>query len=110
MKKCLTFRHMDHSPVLENYVNDQLAKLEESLAKEPTPIYLEIVLEADARRSISKAEIRLKTPNYDLISNYQAPDMYDVIDRVIDVMYKKVHDKKKERLDDRRKADSYKGA
>lgn len=110
MKKSITFRRMEHSNALANYVDEQLVKLEEFLQNEPTPIFLDVVLEAEPRRSVSKGEIRLKTPHYNLISNYQAPDMYDVIDHIVDVIYNKVHEKKKELLDERKKADAYKGA
>lgn len=101
---------MDHSPVLESYVNDQLVKIEEFLKNEPSPVYLDVVLEADPRRSISRGEIRIKSPHYDLISNFEVADMYDVIDRIIDVMYKMLRKKKKELVDQRKTATTFKGA
>jgi ribosome-associated translation inhibitor RaiA len=36
----------------------------------------------------------VKSPNYDLISSFEGPDFYDTVDRVIDVMYHQIHEKK----------------
>ena len=47
-------------------------------------------------------ELRVKAPEYDLISNYEGPDFYDVLDRVIDVMYLKLREKKQRHVDDKK--------
>ena len=110
MKKSITFRGMEHSSVIENYANEQLDKIEKFLTNEREPIFLDVVLEAHRTHSYHQAEIRVKTPDYYLISNYEGPKMYDVLDRVIDVMYNQLKQKKRELIDQRKKADNYKGA
>jgi ribosomal subunit interface protein len=110
MEKKMTFRNMDHSNVMEQYVNEQLAKVEEFLTNEREPIFMEIVLEPSTVHAHHLVEIRLKTPDYNLISNYEGPHMYEVIDRVIDVLYQQVHEEKRKRVDAKRTADWYKGA
>ncbi len=104
MHKRITFRNMDHSDVMENYVNQQLAKIETFLEKEPSPIYIDFVLEASKVREHPRAELRLKTTHYDLVSNYEhsGVEMYDVIDRVIDIMYKQLRGAKDKDLDKRK--------
>src|SRR3990170_6326248 len=102
MNKRVVFRHMDHSNTLENHLNEQLKKLETFLVNEPTPVNLDVVLEADARRSMSRGELLLKSPHYDFIVHAQQPDMYDVIDEIVDKAYKLIHEKKKQRIGDRK--------
>ncbi len=104
MHKRITFRNMEHSAPMEEYINQQLAKIEQFLESERTPIYIDMVLEASKTREHPFAELRVKTPNYDLISNYERTgvDLYDVIDRVIDVMYHELHEHKKKADDDRK--------
>ena len=109
MKKSLTFRHMEHSNAMELYVDQQLLKLEKFLSNEPTPVFLDIVLEADKRRSISRGELRLKTPHFDAFLHDEQPDMYDVIDNIIDMAYRNVLERKKELIDQRKTKDRFKG-
>lgn len=95
---------MDHSDVMEQYIHQQLEKIVAFLKNEPTPIYIDIVLEPSKLREHPRAEIRVKTPTYDLVSNYEfeGVDMYDVIDRVIDIMYHQLREKKKKENDQRK--------
>jgi len=109
MPKRITFRGMSHSPVIEEYCNDQLSKVEEFIENEREPIRLDLVLEAERTHHHHRVELRIKTPNYDLISNYEGPDMYDVIDRVIDTMYHNLTQAKKKLVDENKTADKYKG-
>jgi len=96
MHKRITFRNMDHSDVMEQYANDQLEKIIVFLENERTPIYIDLVLEPSKVHAHHAVEIRVKSPNYDRISNYEGSKFYDVLDRVIDVMYKELcEDKKK---------------
>lgn len=95
MHKRITFRNMEHSPAMEGYANNLLAKIEEFLQKEGTPQYIDLILEPSKNHAHHKAELRIKTPNFDLISNYEGSDMYAVIDRVCDVMYFNLHEENK---------------
>jgi ribosomal subunit interface protein len=110
MPKRITFRGMEHSPVIEEYCNGQLAKVEEFLTHEREPIYINLVLDAQRTHAHHHVELCIKTPNYDLVSHYEGPEMYDVIDRVIDTMYRQLTEAKKKNMIDGRHADSYKGA
>ncbi|TET06084.1 hypothetical protein E3J79_03440 [Candidatus Dependentiae bacterium] len=96
MHKRITFRAMDHSTVMEEYANQQLEKIVQFLKNERSPIYLDLILEPSKIHAHHRIELRVKTPRFDLISNYEGPDFYEVLDRVIDVMYKDLHLRKKE--------------
>ena len=106
MHKRIVFRSMDHSDSMEDYANQQLEKIEEFLANEPTPINIELILQPSKKRSHHHVELRVKTPNYDLVSNYEheGVEFYDVLDRVVDVMYKRLREEKKKMLDKRKSA------
>jgi ribosome-associated translation inhibitor RaiA len=90
---------MDHSDALELHANEQLAKVIHFLENEPTPIYIDLVLAPSTTREHNFAELRVKTPHYDKISSYEGPRMYEVLDHVIDVMYRELHEAKRKRED-----------
>ena len=104
MHKRITFRSMESSDVLEKYANQQLAKIEQFLENERSPVYIDLIFEPSKVREHHRVELRVKSPNYDLISNYeyQGTGFYDVVDRVIDVMYKELLEVKKKKMDDRK--------
>ncbi len=104
MHKRITFRNMEHSSVMEDYIHQQLAKIENFLENEPTPIYIDLILEPTKIHEHPRAELRVKTTHYDLISNYEytGVDLYGVIDRVIDIMYRQLLEAKKKENDQRK--------
>lgn len=110
MNKRITFRGMDHSPVIEEYCNNQLAKIEEFLTHERDPRFINFVLDAQRTHHHHHVQLHITTPHYDIVTHAEAPDMYDVIDRVCDTMYRKLHEEKKKLKDDQKDMDSYKGA
>ena len=105
MHKRITFRNMEKSDVMREYADQQLKKIEHYLESEPTPIYIDLVFEPSKAREHHRIEIRVKSPNYDLISNYeyQGEKFYDTLDRVIDVMYRQLCEQgRKHKRDDRK--------
>jgi ribosomal subunit interface protein len=110
MDKQITFRNMEHSDVMENYINQQLEKIEKYLENEREPIYIELVLEPSKVHAHHRVELRVKTPRYYLVEDYTGPDFYPVLDHVIDAMYRQILEKKKELVDENKKKDVYHGA
>lgn len=113
MNKRITFRGMDHSDVMEQYANQQLAKIIDFLKNERTPITIDLMFEPSKVNEHHKVTLLVKSPNYDLVSEYEHPGVgfYDVIDRVIDVMYRNLHEAKRKMVDDRKviaRADKFK--
>ena len=93
---------MDHSEVLEIYANQQLEKVEEFLEHERSPVYMDLVFEPSHVHAHHKIELRVKSPNYDRISNYEGTDFYHTLDRVVDVMYQELHKDKQRRIDEKK--------
>lgn len=104
MHKRITFRNMDSSEVMREYADGQLKKIEAFLSGEPTPIYIDLVFEPSKVHEHHKVELRVKSTHYDLISHYEHEGVpfYDIVDRVIDTMYKELHEAKQRRVDDRK--------
>lgn len=104
MHKRITFRHMDKSEGMEQHANEQLVKIEHFLEDEQRPIYIDLTFEPSKVHEHHRIELRVKSPHYDLVSHYEheGVDFYDVLDRVIDVMYRQLHEHKR-KLDDDKK-------
>jgi len=107
MNKRIYFKNMDHSPEMEKYANQQLAKIEEFLSHEESPIQIDLTFNPSKLREHHKVELRVKSPNYDLVSEYehQGEEFYDVVDRVIDTMYRNLLEAKRKRVDERNHGD-----
>jgi len=102
MHKRVTFNGIESSSAVENYANDQMNKVMDFLSNERSPIYIDLMFKPSKLRAHHFVELRVKTPNYDLISSYEGTDFYNTIDRVIDVMYRNLHEEKK-KLNDKKK-------
>ena len=102
MQKKITFRDTPHSDVAENYANEQLAKVEEFLKNERTPIYIDLIFTPGHVHAHNRVELLVKTPHYELVSHHEGPDFYDAIDKVIDTMYRQLHEKKDRHVEDRK--------
>lgn len=99
---------MEPSQAMENYANEQLAKIEEFLTKsESSPISIDMTFSPSKAREHHKVELRIKTPHYDLVSEYEHEGVpfYEVIDRVLDTMYRNLLEAKRKKIDDRNHKD-----
>lgn len=97
MNKRITFRHMDHSDMIETHVAQKMHKIDEFLAHEPTPVTIDLVMEPSKVRQHHRIEMRVKTPNYDKIVHHEISGerFYEALDYVIDTMYKELCEAKK---------------
>lgn len=102
MHKKITFRTMESSDPMREYADKQLEKIVTFLSNEPSPVYIDLVFEPSKVHAHHRIELRVKSPHYDLISNYEGPDFYEVLDRVIDVMYHELHEAKRKMIDERK--------
>lgn len=102
MHKRITFRGMDSSAAIEKYVDQQLDKVVKFLSNEKSPVSIDIVLDNNKVHAHNRVEVRIKSPNYDLVSHYEDPKMYDAIDKAIDRIYTELR-RHKEKLIDKRK-------
>ncbi|MFC1894542.1 ribosome hibernation-promoting factor, HPF/YfiA family [Candidatus Dependentiae bacterium] len=86
MQRKITFHGMDHSSPMEKHINEKLNKIEEFI-KAPeweTPKYIEFFLNSHPQHPHHSVEIKLKTPQFDLVSHDEGTKMYVVIDNAID--------------------------
>ncbi len=102
MQKKITFRDMPHSAMLEDHANQQLAKIEEFLTHERTPITIDLVFKPSKVHAHHFIELRVDTPHYKLITEHEGPDFYDVLDRVIDTMHRQLLEEKDKKIEDRK--------
>ncbi len=99
--KQITYRHMKATPAMEEYVNDRLAKIEHFLETEKTPIYLHLVLDAENTHHHHRVELSIKSPNYEIFTECEGPELYLAIDTVIDSASKRLHEDKKQLVEKR---------
>lgn len=98
----VTFRHMDHSPVIDEHVRKQLDRLEKFLEQERTPVSVEMIIEAKPVHSHHIIELRVNTPHFHEVVKDEGSDMYLVIDSVITTMNNQLRRLKERMLDDRK--------
>lgn len=104
MIKQIVFRGVPHSALMEEHANKQLVKIEHFLEHEREPKYIHLIIEPSKLRQHSRVELIVKTPNYDLKTDreHEGEECYDVLDDVIDVMYRLLHEVKQRHIDDRK--------
>jgi len=68
--------------------------------KDATPLFLEVWLEAHKTHAYNRAELHLKTPNFDLDTHDESTDVYVALDNAIDKMVALVK-KEQERVRDK---------
>lgn len=98
------FKNMDKSDSIEQYANQQLEKIVEFLSHEKTPVYIDLVMEDSKTREHPRVELLVKSPNYDLVTHceHEGVKFYDALDRVIDTMYRELHEHKRKLVDERK--------
>ncbi len=105
MNKQFTFKGMEHSAAMETYAQEHLKKIEHFLEEEEErePIYIRIVFEAERIHHHHGVEFNLKSPRYDLHAHREGPEMYKLIDEVVDIMVERMHKEKQRRVDNNKK-------
>ena len=101
MNKRIVFRNMDHSDVMEKYANEQLEKIIQFLENDRGPVYIDLYLEPSKVHEHPRVELHVKSAEYNLNSSYEYEGVgfYDVLDRVIDTMYRELHEAKRKNHD-----------
>lgn len=101
MNKRIVFRNMDHSDVMEQYANEQLEKVIHFLENDRGPVYIDLYLEPSKVHEHHRVELHVKSAEYNLNSSYEHEGMgfYEVLDRVIDTMYRELCEAKRKNHD-----------
>lgn len=93
---------MQTSTVAETYSNKQLARIEDFLKNERSPITIDLIFTPGKTHAHHQVKLLVKSPYYDLVTHHEGPDFYDVVDRVIDTMYRQLLEEKDKQMDERK--------
>lgn len=91
----ITFRHLDSSPGLKEYVNKRVSKLAKYFSG---PVEAHVILKAEKFRQ--QAEVTLVGDGYNITGKEETADMYEAIDLVVaklETQVKKLREKRKDR-------------
>jgi ribosome-associated translation inhibitor RaiA len=110
MHKRVLYRHIEKTPVLEEFTTKHLEKIAQALKSEPSPIYIDFTLQAYPDHAHNEAEIIVKTPHYDLVAHKEGPDLYQEINKVTETMLQEIRNAKEEKIKKYKKDDYIKTA
>lgn len=85
----ITFRHMDPSPSIKNYVDTKLEKLTKYIH---SACDVHVVLSVE-RKIHQKADIHIQSQEGHFSAHHEEPDMYAAIDLVVDKLLRQVQKK-----------------
>ena len=96
----ITFRHMESSDLMRDHAMGQLEKVISFLTHEQSPVSIEFVFEPSKVHAHHKVELLVSSPHYHKIISYERPglEFYELIDRTVDIMYKELHEAKRQRI------------
>ncbi len=104
MNPTITFRGMQSSPPIEQYVQERIKKIEHILSKEPSPKNLEVILEANTTHHHHIVELRLHSAHYHLRAQAEGADLYERIDHVFGVLLNEIRKHKDKWISERKEA------
>jgi len=103
MDKHITFRGMEHNKQLEDHINQQLAKILPMLAKEKSPVSIDIVITKHPDHAHNEVMLRIQSPSYKAIAQREGAELVPLVDEAIDIVYQEIQKQKERMIDDRRR-------
>lgn len=104
MQADLTFRGMEPTDAIEDFVKKNIVKFKKYLGKEdPDATFIHVVLEGNHNHNIYTVEIRVKTPHFNVVAEREGKDMYPLIDETVKVMDRELEKAKNKLLDSMQK-------
>lgn len=104
MHKTITFRNeKHHTQPNEDQVNRELEKIERFLKNEPTPVYLDVVIDSHDVHAYNRVSVRVKTPHYDCFADAKGDDLHAAVNDAINKMYHQLRDEKEKIVDNHSK-------
>jgi len=101
MNEQITFRGMDSSQEMKEYVLQHMEKIRDFLKHYKEPIFIHVILSAGRTHHHHTAEINIQIPHFYTHVSFETPEMYLSIDQAIDAMYRKLIEHKELVLDKR---------
>ena len=97
MHKTVTFRDESFkTQSVEDYIYSETAKYDRILKKEPTPVYVDVIVEPHDVHQYHRVSVKIKTPHFDLFADAETDDLYKSIKDATDKMehqLRKEHEK-----------------
>lgn len=108
MNKTITVRGIDEkeaekSSSIKNYVEEKIAKLENFLSKEQQPVNIDVVITVVHPHPSHEVELRVRGPRFHFIAERKGPELYKVVDEVLDIAFEEATKHKAKLVDNRRK-------
>lgn len=103
----IAFRHMEQTPALEAHARKELLKLDKLIHAEHTPIFIDLVLEEHKLHAHNRVELRVNLPNGHFMAHSEGPDMYALINIVVDKMVTELRKEKDRKLSKRDRPDEH---
>lgn len=103
MKILVTFRGMDHSNALEDFVKAKLHKAARILENEAPPVTVDVILEAARPHPHHRVEFRVNSPHYKVVANREGVEIYKEVEEVADIFTQEIARLKQKRVDDLRR-------
>lgn len=99
MNKQFTFHGMESSKNIEVYANEKLKRIERFLEHEKEPIYMHLTFTAHRTHHHHEVEFQVTGPHYTLNAHREGPELYEVINEVIDCMHYELTEAKRRRVE-----------
>lgn len=100
MNILVTFRGMEHSNTLEEFVVKKLEKVVKFLENEPLPVTIDVVLIAQPQHKHHSVEMRLNSPHYHIIAKREGPEIYAEVEEVAEIFAHDLAKAKQKRVDE----------
>lgn len=91
---------MSHTPAMEDRVQKYMPKFEKYLGKDnPEATFVHVILDGHLDHHLYTAEVRVKTPHFNLVVNRAGKDMYPLIDEIMHIMEEQLQQAKQKVVD-----------
>lgn len=88
MHTTVTFRDESfRTQPLVDYIHSEISKYDRILKKEPTPVYLDVVVEPHNVHQYHRVSVKIKTPHFDLFADAEEDDIYRAVKQATDSMH-----------------------
>lgn len=114
MNKTITIRGIHEteatklSNAIRNYINENFDKQQKLLAYVKEPVYIDVTVDVIKPHPNHIVSFRIHGPHFEVIIKKEGPEMYKVIDNVLDLITQKLIEHKGKIMDLKKTADRYK--
>ena len=88
---------------VKNYAENALKKLSSFLEKEQQPVYIDVVITVVHPHPNHSVEVRVREPRYHFVAERSGPELYKVIDEVMEIAHSEAMKHKNKFVDERRR-------